>query len=323
MFSRLLVVLSGDGQADQVLLARAALMRRADSQLCLWRPVRSPLGGLDYRFLTPELRQQVRHRSLATARAGLEELAASLRAEGWPVHCALSWLEKDAAASLHETACQQQASLILMRRDAGALSSDLRHFLRLENLRLAQQACLWLIDTGNPLPPRRLIAALDTGAEGTGCAAAERLTRHAAALALRLSMPLELLTVVPQLSWLGEFGDLTHAQDDVLATHSQRLEALRHLAAEQGSGVPPEAHLCEGDAGPALVTWMSDLQRAGHNRVMLMMGCSQVAGGLSSFWRSTVPEKVIARVGGDVCILPVQTPAADDDRDIAGLPQSE
>lgn len=318
MFSRLLVVLSGDGQADQVLLRRAAVLRQADTRLCLWRPVRSPLGGLDYRFLTPELRQQVRHRSLATARAGLDELTAVLRAEGWPVNYTLTWLEKDAAALLHDTVCQQQASLILMRRDPGTLSSDLRHFLRLE-----QQACLWLVDTDNSLPPQRLIAALDTGAHAAGCVPAERLARHAATLAMRLSIPLELLTVVPQLGWLGEFGDLTHAQDDVLATHSQRLQVLRGLAAEQGSGVPPEAHLCEGDAGPALVTWMNDLQRAGYNRVMLMMGCGQLAGGLSSFWRSTIPEKVMARVSGDLCILPTPAADADDSLAAAGLSQAE
>lgn len=315
MFSRLLVVLSGNQHADQTLLMRAAALRQADTCLCLWHPVRSPLGGLDYRFLTPELRQQVRHRSLTTARARLDELTAALRAEGWQVNYELSWLEKDAAGLLHDTVCQQQASLILMRRDPGALSSDLRHFLRLE-----KQACLWLVDTDNSLPPQRLIAALDTAGHDphdTGCAHAERLTRQAAALAASLAIPLELLTVVPQLSWLGEFGDLTHAQDDVLATHSQRLQALRGLAAEQGSGTSPQAHLCEGDAGPALVTWMADLQRAGHNRVMLMMGCSQLATGLSSFWRSTVPEKVMARVGGDLCILPTPNTGADD-KPVAG-----
>ena len=306
MFSRLLVVLSGDQNADQILLQRAAAMRQPDTSLCLWRPVRSPLGGLDYRFLTPELRQQVRHRSLAAARAGLEEYTTALRTEGWQVTYELSWLEKEAAGLLHETAGQQQAALILMRRDPGALSSDLRHFLHLE-----KRACLWLVDINNSLPPQRLLAALDTGAPETdGCDNAERLVRQSAALASRLAVPLELLTVVPQLRWLGEFGDLTHAQDDVLATHSARLQRLRGLAAaQQGSGALPAAHLCEGDAGPALITWMADLHRAGHNRVMLMMGCSQLAIGLSSFWRSTVPEKVMARVAGDLCILP--TPGAN------------
>lgn len=308
MYQRILAVMTGHDVEDGAILARLSTLggpSSADRQggsLRLLRPVRSPLSGMDYRFLTPELRHQVRHRALGRAREQLDMQAARLRSDGLDVSYEVAWLEDDATPMILEAATQQDADLImLLRSHAGATPpGDLRRFLRLN-----EQIPAWLVDTSHD-SPTSVHAAIDTGGGGGENLQGAAIAHHAAGLARSLGLPLCVLTVVPQLDWLTqELGEL---MSEMTRTEDPRREARdvhqRHLAAltetlTQDNGLTIGHEILEGPPAEALEWHMRS-----HSEGLLVMGRSAHHSGLASLWRTTTQEKILHRVAGDLLIVP-------------------
>ncbi|WP_111656582.1 universal stress protein [Isoalcanivorax indicus] len=302
MYQRILAVMSGHDVEDGAMLARLSALGEHCGSLRLLRPVRSPLSGMDYRFLTPELRHQVRHRALGRAREQLDMQASRLRGDGMDVSYDVLWLEDDATPMILEAAAQQDADLVmLLRSHAGATPpGDLRRFLRLN-----EQIPAWLVDTGRD-SPTTVHAAIDTGSSGGENLQGAAIAHHAAGLARSIGLPLCVLTVVPQLDWLTqELGELmsemTHTEDprrEARDIHQRHLAALTEtLSLDNGLTIGHE--ILEGTPADALEWHM----RA-HPDGLLVMGRSAHHTGLASLWRTTTQEKILHRVAGDLLIVP-------------------
>ncbi|MCH8542897.1 MAG: universal stress protein [Alcanivorax sp.] len=295
MYQRIMAVMTGDNAADRQLVARLACCADGASSLLLLRPVRSPLSGMDYRFLTPELRHQVRHRAMTQARGGMDTLVAELRSSGREARYELAWLDDDAATLIRDTAMQQDMDLVLLQRGpAGTpIPTDLRRFLRFNDT-----LCAWLVDPERPCP-QAVFVAIDTGAGNENLQGAA-IAHHGEELADATGWPLSLVTVIPPLQWLKEeFGDLLPGGNDpaaeVTAEHQARLEAL----AATLSATPTFAIL-EGAPPRALAAQMENPAQPG----ILVMGRSMPYSGLSGLWRTTTLEKVLHQVSGDMLIIP-------------------
>ncbi len=304
MFNRILAVVRAEPDRDRPLLERAMELTDPEARLHLFAPVRNPLAGADYHFLTPELRHQVRHRALARARERVEDEMSGLHHRGHAAAYHLEWVSEGTAELIARLAGEQDCDTVLMERElpGNQLSGDIRRFLRRNTERHTVLIQPGEHSAGEGAGRRPVLAAVETLRETPEARTlATRILRDAAALAARLERPLQVVTVAPDVHRIEE--DLRHFLDTLeepgellRAEHQQRLESLLESA-----GIEPRPTLwvragAPGRELPAL---------AGEQRpAYLVMGRSTAPAGLSAIWRTTNLEKVLAAVRCNVVVVP-------------------
>lgn len=307
MFDRILAVVRAEPDRDQPLLERAMELGNPEGRLHLFAPVRNPLAGADYHFLTPELRHQVRHRALTRVREQLEREMSELHRRGRATAYHLEWVSEGTAELIGRLAGEQDCDAVLMERELPGhqLPGDIRRFLRHNTERHTVL-----------LPPGEHDAARKTGGAGRrpvlaavetlretpeARALATRVIRDAGALAAHLDCPLQLVTVAPDVHRIEEdlrhfLGSAEEPGEILRGEHQQRLESLL-----QASGITVQPTLWVRAGAPGLeLPALAAEQRPTY----LVMGRSAAPAGLSAIWRTTNLEKMLSALHCNVVVVP-------------------
>lgn len=302
MFHKALVVLQQDRKDDSKLLERLQWLVAGDASLTLMLLVRSPLGGLDYRFLTPEIRHQVRHGALSSARDYVEDLASDLRARGYNVCYELPWVTDGAAELLCDQIERSRHDLILMacdRNDHHHPTTDLRRFLRLN------QFCHTCLVVPDPPLSGPVLAGVDTTHRDVDeQLLASAAIRDATRAAQRGQSSLVIATISPERSLINKELDQFIKADSVNrlidAEHRERLTQLMATAGCDGSA---KTVVVQGEPDQALIRLTRECSAR-----LLVIGRSAAPSGLRGIWRTTLLEKLLCELSCDLLIVPSRIP---------------
>lgn len=302
MFKDILVVLQGDPDLDQKVLARLLMPANEDAHLTLLIPVRNPLSGVDYRFLTPELRHQVRHRALTRAREQNERHAAELRSQGYQVRYEAEWVTEGTAELLCEYLERDDYELVLMmyeQQGSHHPATDLRRFLRLN-----QHSHTWLMSDQTPFDGP-ILAAVDTGpSEPEHEVLGTCVIRDAAQLAERADRPFKLVTAIPDIININnELREILNVESPHDLIHEEHQQKLEKRLTEANPVREPECLLKEGEPDDVVIAACEETGAS-----LLVLGRSPAPGGLRGIWRTTLLEKVLGGVHCDLMIVPSKIP---------------
>ena len=298
MFHKVLVVVQQDRKKDSKLLNRLKWLVAKDASLTLMHLVTSPLTGVDYHFLTPEIRHQVRHRALSAARNYVEDLASDLRALGYNVCYELPWVTEGSAELLCDQIERARHDLILMacdRNDHHHPTTDLRRFLRLN------QSCHTCLVVPDPPLTGPVLAGVDTTqADGDEQMLAGAVIRDAMKAAQRGQSSLLIATVSPDKSMLNkELENLIKVDSLGELIDAEHRERLMQLMACAGWRKPEEAVVVQGEPDQALIRLATE-----YSARLLVIGRSPTPAGLRGIWRTTLLEKLLCTLACDLLIVP-------------------